>query len=217
MIDGKKREKVSLAATDFAEGRRKKLREARDTSTVAAAVYDRVVGPHLPALQAVPPWWFKKESSVLFSFSGHGDLELTLPSPRILPYEGMPATIPGVKITNRWGLHVTVTTEEALALFREHAAVLRQWCAEESAARNDMYKFRSQIRKLLEAHRTVADALVTFPALRSILPKALIPKRKSKDDIGRPVHPDLLSRVDFDFLSTIIVSGKMMGVTVKDD
>lgn len=220
MIDGRKLEKVSLAATNFAEGRRRKLKEARDTSTVAAAVYDFVMGPHLPVLQAVPPWWFKRESSVLVSFNGglgHGAVELKLPSPRILPFDDMPDVIPGIKTTCRWGLHVIVTTEEALALFGEHAAVLRQWCEEDNKVRDDTYNFAVQVQAIMAAHRTVADALVTFPALRSILPKDLIPRRKSKNDIGRPARPESLDKVDFDSLSTIIVSGKMMGVTAKDD
>ena len=220
MVDGRKLEKVSLAATNFAEGRRTKLKGARDTSTVAAAIYDCIMGPHLPALQAVPPWWFKRESSVLVSFIdalGHGAVELNLPSPRILPYDDMPDVIPGIKTTCRWGLHVIVSTEEALALFGEHASVLRQWCAEDNKVRDDTYNFAVQVQAIMAAHRTVADALVTFPALRPILPKDLIPKRKSKNDIGRPERPELLDKVDFDFLSTIIVSGKMMGVTAKDD
>lgn len=220
MIDGRKLDKIVLVATDFTERRRRKLKEARDTSTVAAAVYDFVMGPHLPVLQAVPPWWFKREISVLVSFNGdlgHGVIELNLPSPRMLPYDDMPDTTPGIKTTCRWGLHVIVTTVEALALFGEHAAVLRQWCEEDNKVRDDTYRFQSQVKVLVEAHRTVADALVTFPALRSILPKDLIPRRKSKNDIGSPARPESLDKVDFDFLSTIIVSGKMMGVTAKDD
>lgn len=167
-------------------------------------IYDTLFGEHTVVLNAVPQYFFNMVDKIKVEHIGgtQVNLEFKLNSPKPMPH-----TFPDTELAKKSGYYGhDLHLKDNLAWGEFHAEVVR-WKQGVKAVEEKRTAFITQVRKIIEAHATLAPALKVWPPLWDLIPENY--KDKHREVKEREKKEVSLEGVDLSSLTATVVAHKI--------
>lgn len=150
-------------------------KDARPPHSWGNVIYDKLFGHVVPMLNAVPQEFLRMRESIEVATVGSQQcrLRFDLTSPRPWPHEFKDSDL--AKKYSGYGDEIAL--KDDLAWGELHADVTR-WQQGIKDALQKQNEFVEQVKKIIEAHATLAPALKMWPALWDLIPEEYKEKHK---------------------------------------
>jgi hypothetical protein len=167
-------------------------------------IYNTLFGEHTAVLNAVPPYFFNMVDKIKVEHIGTlpVNLEFKLNSKRPMPHE-----FPDTELAKKSGYYGNdIHLKDNLTWGEFHADVTR-WKQSIKAVEEKRTAFIMQVKKIIEAHATLAPALKVWPPLWDLVPENY--KEKHREVKEREKKEVSLEGVDLSSLTSIVVANKL--------
>ena len=167
-------------------------------------IYDTLFGEHTAVLNAVPPYFFNMADRIKVEHIGtlQVALEFKFNSPKPIPH-----TFPDTELAKKSGYYGhDIHLKDHLAWGEFHAEVVR-WKQGIKAVEEKRTAFIMQVKKIIEAHATLAPTLKMWPPLWDLVPEEY--KNRHREVKEREKKEVQLDGVDLSSLTSIVVANKL--------